>query len=85
MQEKLETMQRDCENRQTRSRYASYEALDRAIRPTYTQHGFALSFSTDQSPTPDSMHVVSGCRVGRAYRQRRSTYPSSPRDRRARR
>lgn len=41
----------DATNPQTRSRYASYAALDRAIRPVYTQHGFALSFNTE--PTSD--------------------------------
>jgi hypothetical protein len=76
VQEKLEPVRRDCENRQTRSRYASYEALDRAIRPTYTQHGFALSFSTDPSPTPDSMRVI--CEVSHrdgAYRQHQIDIP----------
>lgn len=36
----------DSENNQTRSRYASYAALDRALRPVYTRHGFSLSFDT---------------------------------------
>ncbi len=34
----------DANNPQTHSRYASYAALDRAIRPVYTENGFALSF-----------------------------------------
>lgn len=40
----------DADNPQTRSRYASYAALDRALRPIYTKHGFALSFDTGESP-----------------------------------
>lgn len=36
----------DANNPQTKSRYASYMALDRALRPIYTKHGFALSFNT---------------------------------------
>lgn len=40
----------DATNPQTHSRYASYEALDRALRPIYTTHGFALSFNTGEAP-----------------------------------
>lgn len=51
----------DKDNTQTRSRYASYAALDRAIRPIYTKHGFALSFDTgDGAP---EMHVRVICFV----------------------
>lgn len=51
----------DANNPQTRSRYASYMALDRAMRPIYTKHGFALSFNTDVGPSPDILIV--GCSV----------------------
>lgn len=34
----------DATNPQTRSRYATYAKLDKALRPIYTRHGFALSF-----------------------------------------
>ena len=36
----------DANNPQTRSRYASYFALDNAVRPIYTKHGFSLTFDT---------------------------------------
>ena len=39
----------DAENQQTRSKYATYAALDRIIRPVYTEHGFSLSFDTADS------------------------------------
>lgn len=48
----------DAENPQTKSRYASYAALDRALRPIYTQHGFALSFNTGDAPLPDYVRVL---------------------------
>lgn len=48
----------DADNPQTRSRYASYEALDRALRPIYTKHGFALSFNTGDAPGPDVVRVL---------------------------
>lgn len=48
----------DADNPQTRSRYASYAQLDRALRPIYTKHGFGLSFNTEPSKTPDFVMVV---------------------------
>lgn len=48
----------DAENPQTRSRYASYGALDKALRPLYTQHGFGLSFDTADAPLPEWVRVV---------------------------
>lgn len=36
----------DAYNPQTKSKYASYAALDAALRPIYTKHGFGLSFNT---------------------------------------
>src|SRR5260370_29870105 len=44
-QAEMQPIGTDSDNPQTRSRYASYAALDRAGRPTYTRHGFALSFN----------------------------------------
>src|SRR5688572_15237580 len=40
----------DAMNPQTRSRYASYKALDKVLRPIYTSNGFALSFGTGDRP-----------------------------------
>lgn len=37
----------DSYNPQTRSRYASYASIDRAIRPVYVHHGFSVSFTTE--------------------------------------
>lgn len=38
----------DKRNDQTKSWYATYAALDRALRPIYTAEGFSLSFSTEE-------------------------------------
>lgn len=51
----------DAYNPQTRSKYASYQALDKALRPIYTQHGFGLSFNTGDAPLQDYVRVL--CRV----------------------
>lgn len=48
----------DAENPQTRSRYASYAALDKALRPIYTSHGFALSFDEGDTDKPDHIRVL---------------------------
>jgi hypothetical protein len=50
----------DSNNPQTKSRYASYGALDAAMRPVYTANGFALSFNTE-NPAPEIVRVI--CRV----------------------
>ena len=56
--QKMEPVRKDCENRQTSSKYASYAALDRAIRRHYSGNGFALSvqYRGDHRP-PDVMRV----------------------------
>jgi ERF superfamily len=48
----------DSDNPQTRSRYASYAALDRAVRPVYTRHGFGLSFNTADANGPEQARIV---------------------------
>lgn len=45
-QREMRSVAADAENQQTRSRYATYAALDRALRPIYTKHGFSISFDT---------------------------------------
>lgn len=48
----------DAENPQTRSKYASYAALDRALRPLYTEHGFAISYDTGPQRQSDTIHII---------------------------
>lgn len=48
----------DADNPQTRSRYASYAQLDRALRPIYTRHGFAISYDEVDCPKADYVRVV---------------------------
>jgi ribosomal protein L37AE/L43A len=59
-QSEMQPVARDSDNPQTRSRYVSYGALDRAVRPIYTAHGFSLSFGT-RSAGPDRVTIT--CRV----------------------
>lgn len=50
----------DLTNPQTRSKYASYAAIDRVIRPIYTRHGFSLSFSDEPLPPEQEMLRIVG-------------------------
>jgi hypothetical protein len=47
----------DLNNPQTHSRYASYAALDKVLRPIYTRHGFSLSFDSGESLIPDTVLI----------------------------
>lgn len=48
----------DRQNPQTRSAYATYAAIDRVVRPIYTNHGFALSFNTGADAPADHVRVL---------------------------
>lgn len=57
-QAEMQPVRADANNPQTKSRYASYAALDRALRPLYTKHGFSLSFDTGDAPAPEIVRVL---------------------------
>lgn len=48
----------DASNPQTKSKYASYVKLDRAVRPIYTKHGFSLSFSEGETNKENHIRIV---------------------------
>lgn len=58
---------RDAVNPQTNSRYAKFETIINTIKPTYTEHGFSISYGTDESPADDHVRITaelmhrSGC------------------------
>lgn len=55
-QAEMQPVRADADNDQTHSKYASYAALDNAIRPIYTRHGFAISYNTAESKKPE--HIL---------------------------
>jgi hypothetical protein len=57
-QAEMTPISNDASNPETRSRYASYAQLDRAVRPIYTRHGFALSFNEGVTDKPDHVRVL---------------------------
>jgi hypothetical protein len=48
----------DASNPQTHSRYASYAAIDKALRPIYTSSGFGLTFNTGDSTLSEHVRVI---------------------------
>lgn len=60
----------DAANPQTKSRYASYLALDKAVRPVYSSHGFSLSFNTDEGAPADHVRLVCDVRHRDGHKER---------------
>jgi hypothetical protein len=48
----------DAMNDETASRYATYAALDRALRPIYTRHGFTVTFDTETAELEGYERVI---------------------------
>lgn len=76
VQSKMRAVAADANNPQTRSRYASYFALDKAIRPIYSGEGFGLSFDTEDSLAQDHIRVVCYVTRGKFTRKYRVDMPS---------
>lgn len=57
-QEAMRAISPDKDNNQTKSRYATYAALDHAVRPIYSRHGFALSFNTGEARDAAEVRVL---------------------------
>lgn len=69
VQEKIKRIAPDLENPNKKSKYASYAAIDRVIRPIYSSEGFSLSFTHADCLKADHVRVV--CRVSlRAHVER---------------
>lgn len=67
----------DSNNPQTKSKYASYAALDKELRPIYTEEGFALSFDTKKGDS-ETMDVL--CHVSHAAGHTRTYQVNMPTD-----
>lgn len=49
---------REAENAHTKSTYARYEHISAAMQPVIDEHGFSLSFGTEQSPVDGCIRIV---------------------------
>lgn len=63
-QEEIPRIFRDGENTFNKTRYATLEAINKAVVPIYTKHGFSLSFGSGESVTPDLIRIT--CKVSHA-------------------
>lgn len=77
-QAKVGRVAADATNPQTHSRYASYAALDRVLRPVYSEHGFSLSFDTADSPLAEHLRVI--CHASHNGGHTRSYHVDMPAD-----
>lgn len=60
-QAEMRPISANASNPQTKSRYATFDKLDRVLRPIYNKHGFSLSFDEGDSPKPEHVRVLCYC------------------------
>lgn len=68
----------DAINSHTKTKYASYAQLDRALRPIYTEHGFSLSFDSGDGALEKHVRVL--CYVGHRNGFTRTYHADIPAD-----
>ncbi|QVJ07670.1 ERF family protein [Sphingopyxis sp. BSN-002] len=77
-QAEMRPISANASNPQTKSRYATFDKLDRALRPIYTAHGFSLSFDEGDSPKPEHVRVL--CYVAHTAGHTRTYHRDMPAD-----
>jgi len=68
-QAEVRAVTKDARNDQTRSKYATYVQIDRAIRPVYSAHGFSLSFDTQETERENMVRVLCYVRHASGFQQ----------------
>jgi hypothetical protein len=74
VQEEISYVVGDLTNAETTKKYASFRALNKAIRPVYLKHGFNLSFGCAEASRPDEVLVLCDC-SHRGFHTRRYMIP----------
>jgi ERF superfamily protein len=77
-QSEIRTVAWNANNSQTKSRYATYQALDAEVRPIYTKHGFVVSFDTGEGAAPECVRVL--CKIGHKAGHRETRHIDMPAD-----
>lgn len=77
-QKEISVVAANMTNTQTKSRYADYAQLDRALRPVYSKHGFALSFDEEEIAKPEYVRIV--CYVSHTAGHTRKYHRDMPAD-----
>jgi hypothetical protein len=57
-QQRMRAVVANANNEQTKSKYATYDQLDAAVRPIYSRAGFNLTFDTEDTDKPDNVRIV---------------------------
>lgn len=76
VQAKISRVSPDLTNNQTNSKYASYAALDREVRPIYSPEGFSISFTEEDCPKADHVRIVAIVSKGAYTRNYRKDMPA---------
>lgn len=63
-QGEMEPIRKSATNPHTRSKYATFEAIDGMIRPIYTKHGFSVGYRSGKTDSPGTIRVI--CTVAHA-------------------
>lgn len=58
VQSEIPQIKKEAENRQTHSKYAKLEQIDKVITPIYTRNGFALMLGTDETPLEKHIRIT---------------------------
>jgi hypothetical protein len=76
VQAEIKRVAPDLLNPQTSSKYASYAAIDRVIRPLYTREGMSLSFSDADCPKADHVRILCFASLGAYTRTYQKDMPT---------
>lgn len=77
-QEEMPKVVKNAHNEQTKSNYATLEAVGNAMNPTVTKHGFSMSFGTADSPLADHYRIT--CAVSHIGGHSRDYHADVPAD-----
>lgn len=75
-QAEMEPVRANANNPQTRSKYATYQAIDDALRPVYNKHGFSISYDTGDGAPEHHIRVLAYVSRGRFTRTYKRDMPA---------
>ena len=76
VQTEIKRVHADLDNKQTSSKYASYAAMDKMLRPLYSKEGFSLSYTTEDCAKAEMVRVVCFLSLGAHTRKYQIDMPA---------
>ncbi len=76
IQAEIKRVAPDLVNPNTSSKYPSYAAIDRVVRPIYTKEGMSLSFSDADCPKPEHVRIICYASLGAYTRTYQKDMPT---------